>query len=121
MNYLLIIIIFTFSVKSRGQDCRDLPLKFNTYQEAISRIRNSNFVLKESLVVSNSSWISSAKYFSCDNQRGYLIYVTLNGREYIHDKVPVGIWQSFKRAESKGEYYIRHIKGKFKLLIKSSN
>jgi hypothetical protein len=36
------------------------------------------------------------------------------GRTYDHPNVPDSVFVEFMDAESKGEYYIRHIRGRYK-------
>jgi hypothetical protein len=117
MKYFLIILFFTLVISSNGQTCKNLPNSFYTYNQAITKIKSSSFVFTDFLLPESSSWIESAKYFSCDKQVGYLIYATLSGKEYIHHNVPMNIWLSFKNASSKGSYYVKNIKGKYKLIL----
>lgn len=42
------------------------------------------------------------------------LIITIKGnREYVHENVPEGIWNEFKKAESKGKFYTMNIKGKY--------
>lgn len=71
-----------------------------------------NFI--DDLDTSGSSWIRSAKYYSCDNIVGYLIFTT-DKKEYIHINVPLEVWQQFKEASSFGRFYNQNIKYKYQL------
>jgi len=77
-------------------------------------ISNASFILSESIDSSKSSWIRSLKYFSCDNHVGFLILRT-DKKEYLFQKVPIHIWNNFKKADSYGEYYNDFIRGKYQL------
>ena len=110
---LFLILIFSFACNS--QNCNQLPTSFSSYSSAISKVKSSTFKIKETANTSSSSWITSAKYYSCDGQAGYFIYTTNSGYEYIHKGVPVYVWEGFKNASSKGSYYDANIKGRYRL------
>jgi hypothetical protein len=119
MLKLVVLGIFvSISVSCNSQNCKSLPDKFPSYSEAISLVKSSSFAIKEDVNTSNSSWITSAKYYSCDGRNGYFIYTSTNGQEYIHSGVPRYIWDGFKSAESKGNYYNSRIKGRYQLQLK---
>lgn len=107
------IVVFMFSC--RAQECNKLPEYFTSYSQAVRLVKNSNFKISEAANTSMSSWIKSAKYYSCDGHSGYLIYTTNKGYEYIHKGVPLNIWEGFKNAPSKGSYYDRNIKSRYRL------
>jgi hypothetical protein len=113
-NYLLYLILL-ISIGGKAQDCKKLPQAFSSYAQAMSLVKSSTFQIKESANTSGSSWMTSAKYYSCDGSKGYLIYTTNRNYEYIHQGVPKYIWEGFKSASSKGSYYDHNIKGKYKL------
>jgi len=94
-------------------DCNSLG-NFKTYDEAISKVKSTDFKISESVATDKSSWIRGASYYSCDGQTGYLIIETDN-RSYIHSGVPVSVWKEFKDAESFGSHYDHNIKGRYRL------
>jgi KTSC domain len=112
---LLLIVCFILFISCNSQDCHKLPVAFSSYTEAIQEVKSSTFQIKESADVSGSSWITSAKWYSCEGQDGYFIYTTNRGYEYIHKGVPLFIWKEFKNASSKGSYYDTNIKGRYRL------
>ena len=73
------------------------------------------FKVQETANTASSSWITSANYYSCDGKKGYLIYTTNRGYQYIHKGVPIEVWEEFKNAPSKGSYYNQNIKHSFTL------
>jgi hypothetical protein len=97
--------------------CKDLPASFKSYTEAISKIKEAKFKIKESANTSGSSWVTSANFYSCDGESGFLIYTTNKGYEYIHQGLPISIWNGFKNASSKGSYYNANIKRRYQLRI----
>lgn len=109
-------IILAFSCCYGQKLCSDLPDKFSSYSEAIKQIEAAHFQLTDALPDYKSSWIASAKWYSCDARVGYLIYTTDKGRSYIHEKVPIVIWSNFKMAISSGSYYVQNIKGEYRLI-----
>ena len=111
---LIFYLIFIFSGES--QPCRNLPIKFNSYNHAITSIQNSSFIFRDELPYGKSSWIRNANYYSCDGVYGYLVYTTNKGSRYIHEKVPLKVWKEFKTAGSSGSYYVNKIKGRYRLV-----
>jgi len=118
MKYLLLslLLITSFTMHVQAQDCGDLPTRFDTYQAAINAIRSADFKYTDELPAGSSSYISTAEYFSCDGNFGYLICTTTKGGGYIYENIPKDVWAEFKNADSKGTYYEKQLKSKYKLL-----
>jgi len=111
---ILTIINLRATTTCMSQDCANLPSHFSTYSEATTKILNSKFSFTDHVNTEKSSWIKSASYFSCNRLTGYLIII-LKNKTYIHQGVPLTIWQSFIRASSYGEFYNNNLKHKYKL------
>jgi hypothetical protein len=113
-------IVLTFSfllLNSCGeQDCDTLDKTFDTYKSALNIIKSADFKFTDDCNTSKSSWIYHAEYFSCNGKTGFLIIET-KSQTYIHDEVPIEIWNEFKKAESFGKYYNRNLKGRFRLTL----
>ena len=60
-----------------SQSCKDLPASFSSYSQAIQKVKAATFQIMETTNTSGSSWITSAKYYSCDGETGYFIYTTI--------------------------------------------
>ncbi|WP_414649339.1 KTSC domain-containing protein [Daejeonella sp.] len=101
------------------QPCRDLPSSFRSYQEAINKISSASFVQTDNANTSKSSFITSANFYSCNGQTGYLI-IGINNRPYIHKDLPVKLWYQFKNARSFGTFYTQHIRNKYRLSLTSN-
>lgn len=115
MPKLIIIFLSCCIILScNSQDCNKLPDNFTSYTQAINLVKSSSFKIKETTNTSNSSWVKSAKFYSCDGRTGYFIYATKD-HEYIHKGVPITVWEEFKNASSKGSYYDYNIKYKYQL------
>lgn len=114
MKYLFSILVLLFI--SCSENCDNLNEKFSSYSEAVSLVRNTNFKVEDK-VNTNSSWIDSIEYYSCDGITGYLIVNVKGGKSYIHDYVPYEVWDEFKNAESYGRFYNQNIKGNYFLNI----
>ena len=115
-NICIVLFLFLFYSCS-SQDCDKLPESFNSYPEAIKLVKKSQFKITESASTPNSSWIKSAKYYSCDGKQGCFIYTTNTNREYIHYGLPMSVWIGFKNASSKGTYYNASIKNRYQLVL----
>ncbi len=100
----------------RQSDCEKLNPNFSTYSSAISKIRSTDFSLQEK-INTDSSWIDSIEYYSCDSQTGFLIINTKREQSYIHSGVPIQVWEEFKDAPSYGRYYKNHISGNYYFVI----
>lgn len=98
------------------QNCDKLPAHFESYEQAKTIIKDSSFSTKDEMTNIKSSWITSASFYSCDGSSGYMI-IGMRGKEYLYNGVPFDVWNDFKKADSKGKFYHRHIKGKYKFKL----
>jgi hypothetical protein len=114
---IIFILLLIYEDTLKSQSCKGLPNKFNSYREASRAVKNATFKFTDKLPYGKSSWIASAFYYSCDGETGYLIFSTYDGREYIHEKVPINVWIEFKNASSSGSYYNKYIKYRYQLVI----
>jgi KTSC domain len=112
----IIALLVLFTIVSCGNKCDEVPIRFSNYDQAKEVVLRLNYKLTDKADVSGSSWISSAKYFSCDGLSGFLVLETGN-RTYIHQDMPYEVWENFKNAESKGSFYSRHIRGNYQLKL----
>lgn len=115
MKYFnLFFLIFIFSCSTKN--CSEINPIFTSYNNAIEVVQNSSFAIEEKLDT-NSSWIDSIEYYSCDKVSGYLIVNTKKGTSYIHKNVPIQVWNDFKNTDSFGRFYNQNIKGNYYLDI----
>jgi len=112
---LLLLLLITITSCS-SQDCKELPSSYNSYKDALTEIKSSDFKLEDSVNTSKSSVIESAQYFSCDGNNGYLI-IEIRNTEYIYQNVPISVWRNFKNANSYGRFYNSTIKDNYKLIV----
>lgn len=103
-----------------SNDCSELPNIFNSSNEAISLIENTEFEFTDEVNTSKSSWIRGAKYFSCDGQFGFFI-LTTDKKDYLYQDLPVGVWNGFKNSKSFGNFYNKKIKHRYPLKLTSFN
>ncbi|MCO4293797.1 KTSC domain-containing protein [Solitalea sp. MAHUQ-68] len=117
MKSLLLTISLILSLGSTySQNCHQLPKHYSSYEQAISLIKKSDFVVKEQVLTPESSFINNVGYYSCDGYLGFMI-ITMNGKSYLYANVPLSIWKGFKIAESKGKYYHAYINGRYKFSL----
>ncbi|MFN8396685.1 MAG: KTSC domain-containing protein [Bacteroidia bacterium] len=95
------------------RSCSEIPSNFESFDTAISAIEGSNFLVEESVNTSSSSFITDADYYSCDGAQGYLI-LEFKGESYLFEGVGIEVWEGFKSADSFGQYYHRHIQGRYR-------
>ena len=113
---IILFLIISFSTSCSGQDCNTIDNNFSSYQSALKIIKSSKFKTSDNCDTSESSWIYSAKYFSCDEKTGFLLIET-KSKTYIHKEVPIEKWSEFKKAQSFGKYYNQNIKSRFQLIL----
>jgi len=98
-------------------ECKSFKKSFESYAEAINYVRAFPFDYQEAFNITNSSWMKRAEWYSCTGAKGYFIFITLAGKDYIHQGVPANIWKAFKETESKGSYYDAFIKGRYRFTL----
>ncbi len=117
---LFLILVTTINsinqAQQVGNKCEDLPRQFYNYEVAFEKISKADFKINESANTSKSSWIRGASYLSCDGKTGFLIFKT-DSKNYIHQGVPLGLWQDFQSATSFGKFWNTNLKGKYQLKI----
>jgi hypothetical protein len=112
----IIFISLLFIVSCSKKNCSEINTNFTSYQNAIEVVLHSTFVIEDK-INTDSSWIDSIEYYSCDETFGYLIVNTRKGKSYIHKDVPIKVWNEFKNADSFGRFYNQNIKGNYYLEI----
>ncbi len=117
MKFTNIIIAFSLIICScKSQNCSVLTNEYETFEKAKEIIQKTKFAFTDNLNTDKSSWIRSGTYYSCDLKVGYFLYET-DKEIYIHQNLPVEIWNELKQASSLGSYYNRNIKHKYQLTI----
>ena len=97
-------------------NCDQLPTSFSSYDDAISAVKAATFKIQETLNTSKSSWIRGASYYSCDGITGYMIIET-DEKEYLHQGVPISLWNQFKVAASFGSFYDHNFKHRYRFYL----
>ncbi len=114
MNKTFFLWVLPLFISCSGQDCTELPGKFDNYEEAIKQVLNAEFAIEQEADVRESSFIESAEYFNCGGSTGFLI-MNMSDKDYLFQGVPISTWEEFKKAESKGGYFHQVLKGRFKV------
>jgi hypothetical protein len=112
-KFALICFLQMTLLSCNGQDCKQIPSYFNSYEQGISFIKKATFKYKDAANTSKSSWIRSALFYSCNGTTGYFILRT-DKKEYLHSGVPLTLWKQFKNASSFGSFYDRNIRGRYR-------
>lgn len=115
MKKIIAFLIF-ITITSCGNKCDEIPKSFSSYKQASEIVLSSKLLHSEEADVSDSSWITSAKYLSCDGLSGFFVIET-GDRTYIHQDMPYEVWGNFKNADSKGSFYSRNIRGNYQLKL----
>ena len=116
MKTLINILLFSLLIACNSTNCSEISKTFKTYNEAENTIESIDFKFVDDVDTSSSSWIRSANYYSCDGETGYFIYTTAK-KKYIHENLPIDVWDNFKNAESFGSFYNKKIKHRYKLIL----
>jgi len=96
--------------------CSELPAQFQSYEEAKSSIKQSNFKIEDEVNTSESSWIRAASYYSCDGKSGYFLMLT-DKKDYLFQGMPIETWKGFKGADSFGRYYHAYIRDRYYMYV----
>lgn len=127
-NIAFLLILFITSCNSNDKssikegtsdgsaNCNSLPASFASYSVAVSAVESAEFAFTDEANTSKSSWIRAARYYSCDNISGYFLIETDRGN-YLHQGVPVSVWESFKTASSFGSFYSSNIRDRYRLML----
>lgn len=116
LRFLLIIACLSFHRLSAQHPCASAAATYSSYELALSAVREANFNYSERLVTDQSSWIRLAEFYCCEAGNGFLV-ITTDKNEYIHQGVPLNIWEAFKAAPSRGGFYNQAIKGHYQLIL----
>lgn len=116
MKYLFVILSLFIFRTAQSQNCDELPSLFTSQQIALYKVELSKFNFKESIDTSKSSWIRGLSFYACDRKTGFLIMET-KSQKYIHQEVPVLLWEKLKKASSFGTFYNDNIRGKYKIRL----
>lgn len=115
MHRLLFLLLLTSCERI---PCEDIPASFESYEQPHEIIDNTSFNFEDNQNTSKSSWIRSAVYYSCDTEKGFLKIRTDNG-EYVHQNVPISVWNKFKSADSYGRFWHTNINGRYDLRLRA--
>lgn len=116
MKYFFLLFWVLLFYSCTGQPCEKLQENFTSYSEAESKIAKAHFNFTDKVNTSKSSWVTNARFYSCNNQDGYFILET-SKKSYIFQGLPITIWNDFKNAESFGSYYNKYIRGRYRLIL----
>ncbi len=113
MKYFMFLFLLLSNCKS--ENCTNFNNKtFKTYEDAVIFVKEANIKhFCEDL--KNSSWMKEACFYSCDGLNGYFIYKTKENKSYIYRNLPIQVWNGFLISKSRGAYYNKKIKGRYKL------
>ena len=114
--FCVLILNSGFVIAQSNNSCKSLPESFSSYEQALHQVNNVVFKIHESVDTIKSSWVRTVSFYSCDGQVGFLIMKT-GGKSYIHQNVPIEIWNELKNADSFGSYYNEKIKHNYRISI----
>ncbi len=123
MKRLLLIIALILTglyLNAKETNCAQLSGIWKSEKEAMKVIENTIFEVSETVVPDYKSWLTSAHFYSCDGNFGYLI-IKGKKKTFVHQNVPASVWESLKNAKSKGGFYNFYIKNKYSLQSGKSN
>lgn len=123
------VFIFSFVTCSFGQDeqnmqvqpqktdCHDLPDTFVNMREAIKALEGASYRFSQQFKTSKQEGVMAAKFYSCDNEGGYLA-LKVDGKYEIYRSIPKEHWINLIKTTDLDQYYKDYLKGKFALAIK---
>jgi hypothetical protein len=101
------------SLSCKGKRCSKIPEYFNSTDNSIQVIKESNFRTVDSVKIFDDDWMAAATFYSCNGKIGYLIFRFKQGDEKLNPKVPFSLWKGFKESPDKRNYYENEIRKKF--------
>ena len=116
MKLSLFAILFLIFSSCKGQPCEKLKKTFSSYNDAESKIEKTHFNFIDKVNTDKSSWVTNARFYSCNRQDGYFILET-SKKSYIFQGLPITVWTDFKNAESFGSFYNKYIRGRYRLIL----
>lgn len=114
LTLIIALIFLGLYLNAQEDNCNKISNEWKSEKDAISLVENTVFTFSELVSPDQNSWMSSAHYYSCDKEYGYLI-VKSEKKIFIHQDVPVVVWNALKNANSIGGYYNFYIKNKYRL------
>jgi hypothetical protein len=108
------LIFFGIILNAQIDNCIHSNTNWKSDKNAIETIEKESFAYTDMINGEEDSWMQSAHYYSCNKEFGFVI-VKGNRKCFIHQNVPVNVWEALKSANSKGGYYNFYIKNKYKL------
>lgn len=114
MTLIIALIFVGLYLNAQEDNCAQISGDWKNEKEAVIKVQNTTFKTSDSVRPDESSWMTSAQFYSCDDEFGYLV-VKSEKKTFIHQDVPKAIWVALKEARSIGGYYNFYIKNKYKL------
>jgi len=112
---LFVALIFAgMLLNAQIDDCSHTKTNWKSDKDAIETIENGVFAVVEKVIGDQESWLKSVQYYSCNDEFGFMI-VKGEKKCFVHQNVPVSVWETLKIADSKGGYYNFYVKNKYKL------
>jgi hypothetical protein len=116
LPFLLVCLFGHGSIQPGTTYATSETTSFTTYAEALQYVRSTYD--GEFLQTPESSWIGSGEYYHADGLGYFILNVKTGSRKsYIHQGVPGSVWEGFRAAPSKGRYYNRNLKGRYRLFL----
>ncbi len=125
MKQLIVTALFLVPILCAGQKCKDLPREFTSFTDALSHLYGTQFLFSDhrsetiqSLSEKKNARLVEADYFSCDHKTGYIKFIFLPGDIFIYEKIPIKIWDEYKKCPSPDLYYENNIVNKYRCVAK---
>lgn len=93
-----------FLIAPQKTDCDSLPPIFSGPGQALDMIRGAKFRFTEDFQIRRNSGFRGANFYSCDNEKGFLI-VKVDDQSIIFPDVPKQIWDEFIGSNNMEGYY----------------
>jgi hypothetical protein len=125
MKQISISLFFLIPIFCMGQKCKDLSKECTSFLDALGQLNDSNFQFIsdrretiQSLSEKKSAKLVCGTYYSCDKKTGYATFIFLHGDTFIYEKIPMKIWDEYKKCKSPDLYYENNILPKYKNIFK---
>jgi len=86
-------------------NCDSLDITGLSLHESIEKIRASKFRFDQSFKLTRKQGLQSGEYYSCDNERGYLV-ITFDGIESLYVNIEKDTWNDLiSSSDPEGLYF----------------
>jgi len=102
-----------FHVAPLNTSCDSIVIADLDFETAVSIISEASFRFQQNIKVSRRKGFKEASYFSCDNERGFML-IAYDDLSMLYEDIPKSLWDQLVQSGNPGAFYENNIKENFK-------